>query len=746
MADADASASFELEDDSLSAGLDAIAAKFAAIASQINGSFAAANAQLTGTAAAAQAVGAAAPAATGVARALTAAATAGRIVATAFGGVVTTATRLAPLVRYLPDSLGSWMPKVKQVAGAYTHLASTIGLVTKSAAALTGRLTVLQAGFGALELRELGASRAAAVFGAAAALAMSKTIAGARAATSVVGSLAATLARTAGGMGGKFAGAVGGIGRSLGGATMVLAPMAGLALALGPVGAAALGVAAGFSAVKKSIASASEVQTLQMSFVTLLGSADAARKRMAELSKFAASTPFEIPGVTRASKVLETLTKGALSTGSGLRLVGDAAAVSGEPVEALAVHIGRLYDGLMNGRAVGESLMRLQELGLVSATTRGRIEDLQKAGEKGGAVWSVAAGDLARFSGEMQRQSGTWAGLLSNASDAVGNLFRAFGAPVITALTPFLQRLIAWLGSLTTWAEKAGSVFAGWSALIAQIFADGKMGEALARVGKVAFMEAVNLLYRGLVGAGNAFAAYIAGAVKSFLVVLSHAATAEFWSGLGNALMAAGVKFVALLQRGLASVLEKLADVPGIGGRAGAAARQLRGAADANDEGAKAFAADAGANLAPLFRDLTDNIARTVGEMAKSFGEGFSGVGDLFDADGAKAELMEFIRPIAQAAQTAVNAAARAAERGGLPSPIGTTGDADAGGKKSKSNDVASLQRIGGGGGFSISRADPLLAETRNQTGELKAVRGEIKALREAVTNRRPGAGAAVFG
>ena len=39
-----------------------------------------------------------------------------------------------------------------------------------------------------------------------------------------------------------------------------------------------------------------------------------------------------------------------------------------------------------------------------------------------------------------------------------------------------------------------------------------------------------------------------------------------------------------------------------------------------------------------------------------------------------------------------------------------------------RKNEVAGLQRIGGGGGFSISRADPLLVENKNQTSELKGL------------------------
>lgn len=740
--DADASASFDLDADALSAGLDGIAAKFEAVAATINASFANANAQLARTAGSAQMLGAAAAPSNTVAVALVNAANAGRLVATAFAGIVTTAARLAPFVKYLPDSVGAWAPKVKAVAAEYTALVAKVSLVTKAAAALSGRLSVLSAGFAVLELRELGASKAAAVFGAAGALAMSKTIAGARAATVAVAGLTVGLARAASA---GFAGAFAGIGRSLSTVAMVVAPVAGLALALGPVGAAALGVAGAFSAVGKSISSAGEVQSLQMSFVTLLGSATAAQQRMSELSRFAATTPFDIPGVTKASRVLQTLTGGALATGAGLRLVGDAAAVSQQPFEQLAVHIGRLYDGLMNGRPVGEALMRLQELGLVTSNTRARIEALQKEGAKGGEVWAVAAGDLQRFSGEMQRQSGTWGGLLSNVSDSVGNLFRAFGAPVITALTPFMQRLIGWLGNLTAWAEKAGSIFAGWSALIAQIFADGKITEALALAGKVAFLEATNALLGGLTGAGSVLLTVVGGAARAFVSLLSAATTADFWKGLGNALKAAAAALLAMLSEGVAKVLDAMRNVPKIGAAAGRAADTMRDFSTRAAGAALDAGAAAGNNLAPLFDRWGDDFRATMSKAAEAFTEGRAAGGSLIDTASAREELARFIRPFAERAQKAVSAAAAVSAQGGLPPPIAGTVEPTSSGKGKAGNDVASLQRIGGGGGFSISRADPLLAESRNQTSELKGVRGEIKQLRDALTSRRPGASEPVF-
>jgi hypothetical protein len=177
-------------------------------------------------------------------------------------------------------------------------------------------------------------------------------------------------------------------------------------------------VAAGFLAKlgKDAVFAAAELENLELQFKPLLGSAEEAKKRIDELSKFAASTPFELPAIAKASKTLQTLTGGTLATGKGLKLVGDAAAVAGVGFDELSVHVGRAYSNLQANRAAGESISRLQELGLVSGQTRNEIEALQKAG-RGVEAWELLQDQLKKTEGAMEGLSGTFTGKLSTLSD-----------------------------------------------------------------------------------------------------------------------------------------------------------------------------------------------------------------------------------------------------------------------------------------------------------------------------------------
>ena len=131
--------------------------------------------------------------------------------------------------------------------------------------------------------------------------------------------------------------------------------------------AAGLGVAGGVAAVTKAMVDFTTagvkfnatVEQQTVAFRTLLGSVDLAKERIDSLVDFAAFTPFELPEIIQANKVLEVLSDGMLSTEEGMKLVGDAASSVGRGFRETAMWMGRLAAGLESGTAVGESTLRL---------------------------------------------------------------------------------------------------------------------------------------------------------------------------------------------------------------------------------------------------------------------------------------------------------------------------------------------------------------------------------------------------
>jgi len=79
-------------------------------------------------------------------------------------------------------------------------------------------------------------------------------------------------------------------------------------------------VGAGFAAVKF----AADMEQTEIAFETLLGSADAARKMVEDLTDFAARTPFQMPGITKSAQQLLAYGFQAESIIPMLTSVGDA--------------------------------------------------------------------------------------------------------------------------------------------------------------------------------------------------------------------------------------------------------------------------------------------------------------------------------------------------------------------------------------------------------------------------------------
>lgn len=223
--------------------------------------------------------------------------------------------------------------------------------------------------------------------------------------------------------------------KSLGGVAaragkMLLSPFAALTAMLG-AGALTAGL---LSFVKGSSAAASSVESLTTQFTTLLGSAEAAKKRMEEITEFAAKTPFEIQELAATSKLLEVMGGKLISTGAGLRLVGDAAAMAGQPLQEVGLHIGRVFSAVTSGTSAGESVNRLQELGLITGATKLRFEELAAAQKKGkvevlsGAqALKLLEGVMSKARGGMAALSATTEGKISNLRDNLDQLKVAFG-------------------------------------------------------------------------------------------------------------------------------------------------------------------------------------------------------------------------------------------------------------------------------------------------------------------------------
>ena len=291
---------------------------------------------------------------------------------------------------------------------------------------------------------------------------------------------------------------LGSIGSVAGSVTTALAGM-------GAAGAAALGAFAISSSQK-----ASAIESLTMQFETLLGSAENAGNRIAEITKFAASTPFEISELAATSKLLQTMGGTMLATGEGLRMVGDAAAISGQPLEEIGLHIGRVFNAITSGTSAGESVGRLQELGLMTGKVKLEFEALAEAQKKGKAPILSQGEAMAKLqdvfkatSGAMERLASTTEGKLSNMKDNLDQLQVAFGTGFNNGLRDALDATNNFLPQLQAKFTEAGEIVG--SAISDAIAGDyerfgligGVIGEALVAGLKAVWFKGVDEITMG---------------------------------------------------------------------------------------------------------------------------------------------------------------------------------------------------------------------------------------------------------
>lgn len=245
--------------------------------------------------------------------------------------------------------------------------------------------------------------------------------------------------------------------------------------------AAGNAIAAGFSSIASAVASIpgamisanASYEQAAVSLEVLLGSADAAKKRIADLNTFAASTPFELPGILQASKQLEMANIPAEEHQKVLKMTGDMAAAAGVDISELGMWVSRAYANIQAGKPFGEAAQRMAELGVLSVDARAKLEQMSESGASGAEVWKEFESSMGRFGGMMEKQSKTFTGLMSTMSDGITQGLRVFGEPLFKMVKEGVGQAVSFLGS-DQWMEgaaKAGEMVVAGLQSVADWFA-----------------------------------------------------------------------------------------------------------------------------------------------------------------------------------------------------------------------------------------------------------------------------------
>lgn len=178
--------------------------------------------------------------------------------------------------------------------------------------------------------------------------------------------------------------------------------------------------------VEKGLDMNDVLERAQVGFTTMLGSADAAKKKIAELKTFAATTPFEFKGLVQNSQMLlgmgfraEELLPTLEAVGNGLSAMGRT-----DRLENVLLQLGQMR---AKGRVLASEINLIAETGLpvwqiMSERVGLTVKELQKLGEAGELNADVFQkllfeGLNARYGGSLALASQTRTGLASNLED-----------------------------------------------------------------------------------------------------------------------------------------------------------------------------------------------------------------------------------------------------------------------------------------------------------------------------------------
>lgn len=362
--------------------------------------------------------------------------------------------------------------------------------------------------------------------------------------------------------------AVGGAGKVIGGGGSMLATVAlggaGVLAGLGAAGVAALG-AVGVAGGVLGTQVASGNEQAQISFETMLGSAEKAKGFLDNLKAFAAETPFEFPELQTAASSLISAGVNADKVIPIMRTLGDVTSGMGTGSEGVKRATIALQQMSAAGRITGEDLNQLRDAGipvydlLAKATGKSKEEVVKLAGagklgkkELGLMMEALESGKgLERFSGLMEKQATSLAGMWSTLKDTVGQGLAGVMQQAFPLMKAAIGGVSAALGGLFKYLddnkEAIGSLFGSAQRILSTF---GKVSGAVLGAFFGRFTEGMGTLD----DFANMIATHEGDIVEAFIAITKVAL------GIGDGIAQAA----SIGLRGLAFLVEKTGDVRGV--------------------------------------------------------------------------------------------------------------------------------------------------------------------------------------
>lgn len=310
--------------------------------------------------------------------------------------------------------------------------------------------------------------------------------------------------------------------------------------------------AAGLSALGvASVKMSADMQVARKSMEVLTGSAEAARKHLSDLERFAATTPFDFSGLVDASKRLQAYGFQAEAVIPILQNVGNASAALGlgqEGIDRITLALGQMAS---KGKVSAEEMLQLTETGIagwqmLADYTGQSVAEVQEQASKGAisaqtALEAIFTGMRDRFGGIMEQSADEIPYQLSNMQDSISSIMREIGDSITEGLDlkTKMSDVSIYLTALSQKIKTSG-VREAMNELVPPELEGAIAGVATAIT--VMLIPALAKLGAAALAAGGPFTIAAAAAGAAAYVIVSH------WEELGN--------FFEQLQTSLETVFE----------------------------------------------------------------------------------------------------------------------------------------------------------------------------------------------
>lgn len=212
----------------------------------------------------------------------------------------------------------------------------------------------------------------------------------------------------------------------------------------------------------------SQFQQLEISFNTMLGSADKSKQLMDELIQTAAHTPFDMSSITSGAKQLLAYGTEAKDVNKTLVQLGDIASGLNIPLGELVylygttVSQGRMFTMDLR-QFMGRGVPLAEELGKILHQNTTEVQESVSKGKVTSDIFKEAIANMTqaggRFGGLMEQQSKTLDGQWSNIGDSIQQMFNEIGKKsegvfssglsIISAMVENWQEVIKVIGVAT---------------------------------------------------------------------------------------------------------------------------------------------------------------------------------------------------------------------------------------------------------------------------------------------------------